>query len=195
MAVLRSKIPRGQGLAVDVGCNDGTVTALLVEKGYEAVGIDLDPEAIRRGRALNPSLDLREGSEASAAALAPRVLTLCLELIEHLRPDAQRALLQSIAAATPTGGRLVLSTPGRYSAFSIYERLRRPRRSYDWWDPTHVGVLSWRTLRRLLDEAGFEVEGLTGFHFLPEALATPFGSDKRLIARLGFDLIVTAARR
>lgn len=194
MALLRSTIPPGRGLAVDLGCNDGTVTELLVEKGYDAVGIDIDAEAIRSGLKLYPSLDLRLGSESDTAQLAPRAMTLCLELVEHLLPEAQAKLLQSIATATSPGGRLVLSTPGRYSAYSIYERIRRPGQSYNWWDPTHVGILSWRQLRRMLQDAGFTVERLTGYHYLPQRLTTPFGSDFRPLARVGFDLIVTAVR-
>lgn len=195
MAVLRSTIPAGEGLAVDVGCNDGTVTNLLVDKGYDAVGIDIDADVIDRGRTRFPSLDLRHDSASVAASLAPRGLTLCVELLEHLLPDAQVELLRSIASATAPGGRLVLSTPGRYSAFSLYERLRRPGKHYDWWDPTHVGVVSWKRLRGMLFDTGFTVERLTGYHYLPQGIVTPFASDIRPLARMGFDLIVTAVRR
>lgn len=195
MALLASTIPAGSGLAVDVGCNDGTVTNLLVEKGYDAIGIDIDAGAIERGRALYPSLDLRHGSESDAAALSPRALTLCVELLEHLQPDAQLRFLQSIAAATAPGGRLVLSTPGRFSLFSIYERLRGPGRHYDWWDPTHLGVVSWRRLRAMLKEARFGIEHVTGYHYLPESIVTPFGCHWGPVARMGFDLVVTAVRR
>lgn len=193
--LLQAIIPVGRGLAVDVGCNDGTITHLLLHKGYDAVGIDIDPEVIERGRKLYPALDLRHGSDQVAAVLSPRTLTLCLELIEHLTPSAQLALLESIAVATPAGGRIIISTPGRYSAYSMYERLRTPGRRYDWWDASHIGVLSWRRLRRMLIEAGFEVEYLMGYHYLPQRIATPFGSDFGPLARMGFDLIVTAIRR
>jgi 2-polyprenyl-3-methyl-5-hydroxy-6-metoxy-1,4-benzoquinol methylase len=198
LGVLRSKIPAGTGRAVDLGCNDGTVTQMLADKGYDAIGVDLDADKVASGRRARPHLDLRQGSALETASLGPRRLTTCLELIEHLEPPSQAQLLASIAEATPAGGRLVLSTPGRYSLYGTYERARllvRGRRAYDWWDPTHVGVMSWRRLRRHLAEAGFVVDSLTGYHYLPPRLAPHFAVDRRPLARMGFDLIVVATRR
>lgn len=195
LALVRSVVPPGQGLAVDIGCHEGLFTQVLTDKGYRAVGIDIDADALTRGRARHPGLDLRDGRAMDAGALAPRALTLCLEVIEHLTPPEQAELLRSTAASTPAGGRLVLSTPGRYSLMSVYERLRHRDRPYDWWDPTHIGVRSWRQLRRLILEAGFEIESLVGYHYLPLRASRPLTSRRRPWSRMGFDLIVTGVRR
>ncbi len=198
LAVLERVLPRGPGLAVDIGCNDGTITDLLREHGYRAVGFDIDSDMVRQARLKHPDLDIRQGSAEHAEEVGNRDLTLCLEVIEHLPGDSQGELLRSIARATRPGGNLVLSTPGRYSLVSSYERARRALRgtwAYNWWDPTHVGVLSWRRLRRLIQESGFTVQRLVGFHYLPPRVTAPFALENPFLARLGFDLIVLASRR
>lgn len=197
LALLDQVIPFGRGLAVDLGCNDGTTTELLRSHGYEAVGVDLDPAAVAKAKARRPSLNVRVGSALDTDDLQGRDLTLCLELLEHFAPADQRQLVESIARNTRPGGFLVLSTPGRYSLYSLYERVRKGPRawsSYDWWDPTHAAVVSGRRLRRLLTDAAFEVLSLTGYHYLPLRLSPPIARRDRLLAPMGFDLVVVARR-
>lgn len=197
LVLLDSLIPHGRGLAVDVGCNEGNFTGLLVRHGYQAVGLDLDAEAVARGTRANPGLDLRVGGCQDTEGLGPRGLTLCLEVLEHLDACGQESMLASLARATPPGGLLLISTPGRHSLVSLYERARllaRGERHYDWWDPSHIRVLSWRRLRRLLKRHGFTVLRLTGFHYLPLRLRPPTATENRWLAPMGFDLIVVAQR-
>ena len=74
-------------------------------------------------------------------------LVLCAETIEHVR-DVQ-LLLSEIRRVLPPGGALALTTPA-HLPFG-----RRP-------DPMspHLRFFTRRSLRRLLDELGFEVESL-----------------------------------
>ncbi|MDQ4098525.1 MAG: class I SAM-dependent methyltransferase, partial [Actinomycetota bacterium] len=134
LRVLADLIPRGQGLALDVGCNDGSITQVLDAHGFDAVGVDTDAAMVSAAKRSHPHLRFLEGSAETAEALGRRKLTLCLEVIEHLDARQQHALLESIARSTAQGGHLVLSTPGRYSLYSLYERGRRgwrDRGTYD----------------------------------------------------------------
>jgi 2-polyprenyl-3-methyl-5-hydroxy-6-metoxy-1,4-benzoquinol methylase len=197
LRLLDRLIPEGTGLAVDIGCHDGTLTRLLRGHGYTAVGFDIDEDVVVRAANFQPGLDLRVGSVAEANRLGPRQLTLCLEVIEHLDYSEQADFVQAMADGTAPGGCLVISTPGRNSLYSTYERLRwrvAGRSSYDWWDPTHVGVMSSRRLDRLLGRAGFQPRRFAGFHYLPERLCTPFGITRGPLARMGFDLIAVCVR-
>jgi 2-polyprenyl-3-methyl-5-hydroxy-6-metoxy-1,4-benzoquinol methylase len=190
-------IPRGSGLAVDIGCHDGTLTRLLNRHGYTGVGFDTDSEVVTRGTTAHPNLDLRVGSVREANRLGARQLTLCLEVLEHLPPRDQSGFVRALAAGAAPGGWLVISTPGRHSLLSSYERLRwrlARQSGYDWWDPTHVGVVSSRQLELLLHDAGLRVRRLAGFHYLPERLCPPFGITSGPLARMGFDLIAICVR-
>jgi 2-polyprenyl-3-methyl-5-hydroxy-6-metoxy-1,4-benzoquinol methylase len=192
--LLSGLIPRGDGLAADIGCNDGAYTELLSDAGYRAVGFDIDDDVLERARVAHPALDFRKGSAADAKDLGARRATVCLEVVEHLTASAQAALLADISEATAPGGWLLISTPGRHSAMSVYERARsRSWRQYDWWDSTHVNVVSARRFRALVTSAGFDIERFIGYYYLPEQRARP-ASFEGPLARLGFDLVVLARR-
>ncbi len=190
--LLRSFIPTGTGTAVDIGCHDGTMSDLLVDAGYEVVGYDLNAEAVQQARRNRPGRDFRVGSAKDAVEVYDRVITMCLEVLEHLPEEQQKGFLDELAEGSPQGSWLVLSTPMRHSLVATWERFRSPNRyrTFNWWDDTHVGVITWPKLRSLLAASGWQVEQRAGFHCLP--FGTPFGSTR--FTRLGFDLIVLARR-
>lgn len=193
--LLREVIPPGPGRALDVGCNEGAVALLLKELGWTVMGIDPDAAAIEKGRRIHPDLDLRTGTLDDLPDYGSWDLITCLEVVEHLQPAAAPAALAALAGHLGPGGRLVLSTPGRWSLVSVVERLRsRSFSGYDWWDATHVNVVSARRLRRQVETAGLRVVELVGFHLLPQRFAAPFPV-RGPLARACFDLIVVARRR
>lgn len=192
--LLRRMLPQGTGVAVDIGCNDGRFTALLRQGGYSTViGYDTDAAVLRKARVSYPDIDFRAGYDDFS--FSDRSLTVALELIEHLPPGQQLDFLRSVRSATVTGGLLFLSTPGRYSLLATFERVVGWKRyrvePYTWWDATHVSVVSYARLRRLLHAAGFAVERRAGYCFAPPSLLRPRASFGRL-ARAGFDIIVVA---
>lgn len=193
LAFVRTLVPPGSGPALDVGCASGETTALLERSGYCARGIDVDPAAIRAARIDHPGLTFELGTVASAGTAAFSLVS-CFEVIEHLRPADHHEFVAHLRRCLLPGGILVISTPGRWSLVSLYERTRRRvrgRRDYDWWDSTHVGVISARRLTHLLGASGFTIFETAGFHFLPARLATPFGRRGHLW-RLGFSVLIVA---
>ncbi len=197
LQVIDQLLPFASGSAVDIGCGDGTITAMVAARGYEVVGYDVDPKSVLVAAERHPELTFRNGSAQEAKEVGSRTLTVCLEVLEHLPFEAQAEFLEAIAASTRPGGTLMLSTPGRYSLLSLFQRgkMFHHYRQYDWWDPTHVGILSFRRLRRLIEEAGFQPLKWTGYCYAPTRICAPFPVSTSPIVRLGFDLLVTAARR
>ncbi len=131
--------------ALDLGAGDGRLTAELEAGGVTAA--DVSPVALGRARRrvpdgvriveLEPDAPLPFGD-------AEFDLVLCAETIEHVR-DAQ-LLLSEIRRVLRPGGTLGLTTPAN-------RPLLRPP------DPLspHLRFFTRRSLRRLLDEHGFEV--------------------------------------
>ena len=90
-------LPAPPGRVLDVGCGDGSLTRLLAERGYEAVG--LDPDAPNEAGFVRATLEDLDPLPAFDAALAVRSL-------HHLH-DADRAL-DNLRGAIGPGGRLVI---------------------------------------------------------------------------------------
>jgi SAM-dependent methyltransferase len=191
---VRSLVPRGRGTALDVGCASGETTAILADLGYSPMGVDTDPAAVDAARSKCPEWRFELGTAALGAKFGPFKVVMALEVIEHIEREHQDEFVAELRSCLEPGGLLVLSTPGRWSLYSIYERLRwRARRKpgYDWWDPTHVGIVSVRELLALIRRHGFIVARTAGFHFLPERIRKPFGLTG-LLGRAGFSVVVVA---
>ena len=162
-------------------------------RGYRPIGFDLDPELVEVARQKHPDLEFRAGSIIDSKGIR-RSLTICLEVIEHIPPAVQKSFITELAETVPRDGLLILSTPGRHSMLSYLERARQRRwKSYNWWDPSHVGVMYWRRLRGLLEPV-FQIESHTGFCYLPAGRFTPSAASRWPLWVAGFDLIVTARR-
>jgi SAM-dependent methyltransferase len=135
------------GRALDVGCGDGRLTASL--DAAELTAADVSAVALERARARLPGARLVELAPDGGLPLddAAFDLVLCVETIEHVR-DVQ-LFLSEIRRVLRPGGTLALTTPAHRAL------CRRP-------DPLspHLRFFTRRSLRRLLDELGFEVRSL-----------------------------------
>ncbi|HZB74709.1 MAG TPA: class I SAM-dependent methyltransferase [Solirubrobacteraceae bacterium] len=131
--------------ALDLGCGDGRLTAEL--DAAELTAADVSPVALERARR-------RLAAGVRLVELEPDAplpfddcafeLVLCAETIEHVR-DVQ-LLLSEIRRVLRAGGTLALTTPASRA-------LMRPPDSLS----PHLRFFTGRSLRRLLDELGFEV--------------------------------------
>jgi len=133
--------------ALDLGCGDGSLSALLDAEALTVA--DVSRVALERARRRLPA--------ARAVELEPDAplpfedggfdLVLCAETIEHVR-DVQLFVSEIRRVLTP-GGRLAVTTPAA-------RPLMRPP------DPLspHLRSFTPRSLRRLLDELGFEILSL-----------------------------------
>ena len=106
--------PEG-GRILDVGCGSGRDLALLIERGYDAFGVDAAPELVVLAQDLHPSLKGRifhgclPGLSPSFYAHFDAVL--CSAVLMHFgvteMPSAATALRQCLRG----GGRLLISVP------------------------------------------------------------------------------------
>jgi SAM-dependent methyltransferase len=133
--------------ALDLGCGDGRLTGELDAMGLTAA--DVSPVALERAARRLPDARIVELEPDAALPFDDGSfdLVLCAETIEHVR-DVQ-LLVSEVRRVLRPGGTLALTTPANLPLG------RRP-------DPLspHLRFFTRRSLRRLLDELGFEVESL-----------------------------------
>lgn len=134
---------------LDLGCGDGRLTAEL--DATELTAADVSRVALERARGRLPGARVVELDPDAPLPFEDGSfdLVLCAETIEHVR-DVQ-LLLSELRRVLRPGGVLVATTPANLPLG------RRP-------DPLspHLRFFTRRSLRRLLDELGFEVESLRG---------------------------------
>jgi SAM-dependent methyltransferase len=149
----------GARRALDLGCGDGRLTSELHAK--EIVAADVSRVALYRARG---RLGLRgiefvelDPDEPLPFADAAFDLVLCVETLEHVR-DVQ-LLLSEVRRVLRPGGRLAVATPANSRLAALDVLLRGLEARFDPSSP-HLRFFTRRSLRRLLDELGFEIWSL-----------------------------------
>lgn len=152
---------RGRTL-LDVGCGDGGFLLQAQACGWQVEGVDPDARAVAAGQ--RQDVFVRQGGlEAYADRTACFDLITLSHVIEHVHDPAE-ALADCHRLLKP-GGRLWLATPnidgGGHALFGRHWRgLETPR---------HLVLFNERSLRRLLQQAGF-----ARTRRLPSQLPEPF---------------------
>jgi SAM-dependent methyltransferase len=135
------------GRALDLGCGDGRLTAEL--DAAELTAADVSAVALERARRWLPDARIAELEPDAPLPFDDGAfdLVLCAETVEHVR-DLQLLLSEARRVLRP-GGTLALTTPATGA-------LMRPP------DPLspHLRFLTRRSLARLLDALGFELQSL-----------------------------------
>lgn len=163
LAQLQEQMPR-RGRVLDVGCARGAFLAVARGEGWDAVGLDLDRKAVEAAR--GRGLDVRHGAlEPGAFPPASFDAVTLFDLIEHV-PDP-RQLLAACREVLRPGGLLVITTPDISGLVPRVTYILFGLTTGAWGHPTppgHLVQFSRRTLRRLLEEEGFEVVVLRREH-------------------------------
>jgi SAM-dependent methyltransferase len=149
---------RGAGARIlDIGCGQGDTIAELAARYPQAelAGIDFSRTGVEVARAKVPRAsfarrDLLAPGEPEPAMLGWATHGICSEVLEHV--DDPVTLLRNARAYLAPGCRLVVTVPG--GPMSAFDRHIGHRRHY-----------TAESLRRLLIDAGFEVERTTGAGF------------------------------
>jgi len=150
------------GRLLDVGCGVGALVRLAGERGWQAVGIDVDPAVVAYARARN--LDVRVGELAKLALPAGSfdLVTLC-NVVDFVADPV--AVLAECRRVLVPGGRIFLRTPNiqwqlqgaratRVVAGIGLRRLADGRSR--WLAIFHRSNFGPRSLRLALARAGFE---------------------------------------
>jgi SAM-dependent methyltransferase len=132
---------------LDAGCGTGQMTKLLENYGT-AIGLDLAPEAIHYAKQRGVR-NLVQGSITDPPFKAGSFdCVLALDVIEHVDDDAQ--ILARLREIVRPGGHLIVTVPAFNILWSEHDEINHHRRRY-----------RVPQLRRLMEEAGYEVERIT----------------------------------
>lgn len=190
---------RGKSV-LDVGTGDGSYAREAAARGAHVAGVDADAAMLRAARdradSRGLSFELTEGRveslpfEDNTFDVVFAVTVLCFV------GDAERAV-QEMARVLVPGGRLVLGELGRFSTWAAWRRVRGWLGSATW---RRARFRTAREVRRLLCEAGLDVERITGAIYYPPIrigaqLLAPIDRVPAAVTTLGAAFLAAAARK
>jgi 2-polyprenyl-3-methyl-5-hydroxy-6-metoxy-1,4-benzoquinol methylase len=157
--------------AVDLGCGNGALTTLLLNRpGWRVTGVDASDSGIRIAREAHPEIEFILADAAGPLdGLAPDSFDLVtsVEVIEHL-PEPRKLARNAFRLLRP-GGLAVFTTPyhGYWKNLALAATGRLDAHFTVLWDGGHVKFWSHRTLAEVLREAGFTALRFYGAGRLP----------------------------
>jgi SAM-dependent methyltransferase len=148
-------IGSGSRRILDIGCGNGRFLALMRDFGPEQwslVGIDFDPDAARQCAEQGFETHVGRIEELDPGG-EPLDAVIMLQLIEHV--DDPALICRRVHSLLRPGGCFIIETP---NLAGIDYRLFW----HSWWGhyhfPRHWNLFSSASLKRLLEESGFEIE-------------------------------------
>lgn len=145
---------RPGGRVLEIGCGAGWLTAFLGSLGWEAMGIDTDPETVQaaRSRGLEVRLGTLQAQDFQADYFDAIIMN---HVLEHIHDPMGQA--KECHRVLKTGGVLSLATPNVVSLG--HERFRRYWVGLD--PPRHLYIYSPESLAALMQSAGFRIHRLS----------------------------------
>ncbi len=140
---------RGRGRLLDIGCNEGRGLPMYAGSGFEVEGLEPNrraAEAAREGRFVVHAVDLLD-FEASQ----PYDVAVFSNVLEHFLDP--KAALRAAHRLLGPGGEVWISCPNNAS----WLRHFAGPAWINWHVPFHIVHFSQATLRRALEETGFEI--------------------------------------
>lgn len=188
-AALAHSEPGDRILEVGVGC--GVFTQALSEASRRVSAVDINPAFLDNVAALD-TVETYLKDATHPLDLGAHDLAICSEVLEHVPPDRSQAMLDSLFGALKPGGRLILTTPQRYSTVELVARLFKypvvlalARKLYGSAEELgHINLLTAGALHEQLRTAGFSVERQKRFGFYLPAIAEFGGSPGAALLRL-----------
>lgn len=132
---IRRALPSG-GKVLDVGCGAGIFTALLAHQGFQAVGIDEDPDIVAYAKEMvdyfRSPARVEQGSALDLSRYHGQFdLVYSVGVVEHFEPAVTVRLIQEQARCAPC---VLVAVPTRFTCYAAPvtdERLYRRRQVSD----------------------------------------------------------------
>lgn len=156
-SILAKEAGRGEKRLFELGCGNGSVANELVRLGWSVAGVDPSEQGIAQANARYPNIPLRIGSayDDLAGQYGQFPVVVSLEVVEHVY--APRAYAATLFSLIEPGGVAIVSTPyhGYWKNLALALTGKMDSHFTALWDHGHIKFWSERTLRMLLEEAGF----------------------------------------
>ncbi|MCM8761049.1 MAG: class I SAM-dependent methyltransferase [Candidatus Omnitrophica bacterium] len=143
----------GKKRIFEAGCGDGRFLYIAKQRGHDAIGVDINENALRIAKARLGDEKVYKCTLDQFAANFPREkfdAVCAFHIVEHLSDPL--GFVRAAAKMMNKDGLLVLSVPSQSRqslCYSTREEWDRPPHHLSWWDN--------RSLRKLMEAAGFEV--------------------------------------
>ena len=166
LKILKDKNPKS---ILDLGCGNGSLTRSIHDNGYNIMGCDADLDGIKIAKQFKDITFHHLGVYDDASLLKVKDLECILtaEVVEHLYlPSALPKFAHRLLA---NDGFLIITTPyhGYIKNLIISLTNKWDQHLDPFWDGGHIKLWSKKTLIKLLNENGFEVEKFYGVGRLP----------------------------
>ena len=157
---------------LDIGCGDGEIASLLIQNGFDVMGVDGSPTGIEQANQRHRGRffvhDILHDELPAELADQPFDIVISTEVIEHLYAprDYMRLVRKTLE---PKRGEVIISTPyhGYLKNIALAMANKMDRHYMPLWDGGHIKFWSRRTLTWLLDEFGFTITEFRGAGRLP----------------------------
>ena len=134
--------------ALDIGCGRGEWLELLLEQGFNAIGVDQDEGMLQSCRDL--SLPAQQGDAVAYLSTLPdesHAVVSAFHVVEHISFDQLRTLVSGALRVLKPGGLLIMETPNP-------ENIIVATRNF-YLDPTHLRPIPPEFLAFLPEYYGF----------------------------------------
>ncbi len=153
------RLNRGHQRIFELGCGNGSVARELQRAGYDVTGVDPSEMGIAHANQYYPTLKLAQGSayDDLVGRYGQFLAVVSLEVVEHVYfPGKYAATLYDLVE--PGGGVAIISTPyhGYWKNVALAVTGKMDNHFTALWDYGHIKFWSFKTLRLLLEEAGFK---------------------------------------
>lgn len=168
-ALKRNALWKKHARALEVGPGSGLYLPVLADLFDEVLAIDIEGSYLEAAKSLiedHPNLSLKvDNILASELPQASFDLILCSEVLEHV-VDSKKALSEMHRLLRP-GGKLILSTPQRYSSLEVAAKIAFLPGVIDFvrsvyrepiLETGHINLMTEGEIIRQLMAAGFQIE-------------------------------------
>ena len=145
-----NRLPQnGPRTLIDIGAANGFFISLAIEKGFDAVGLEISEQAVNWAQSLNRPV--QKGTIESFSSEQKFGFATALDVLEHI--ENPREFLAAINRTLSPGGYLLINVP---NAGSLTARLSG-KKWHALLPPEHWFYFNTESLKVLLESAGFQV--------------------------------------